>query len=100
MPARVAINGSEVATGRGDAVLGHPLNSIAWLAAKLSAYGRRLEAGDHIMTGSFTRQFLIAPGDRIRTEFDRLGAVEATFAPEAVDPFVAAAARRILERSD
>ena len=77
--ARVTINGAEVATGRGDAVLGHPLNSVAWLAAKLAAYGRRLEAGDHIMSGSFTRQFLIAPGDRIRTEFERLGAVEATF---------------------
>ena len=77
---RVTINGAEVATGHGDAVLGHPLNSIAWLAAKLSAYGRRLETGDHIMTGSFTRQFLIAPADRIRTEFDRLGSVEATFA--------------------
>ena len=77
---RVTVNGAEVATGRGDAVLGHPLNSIAWLAAKLTAYGRRLEAGDHIMTGSFTRQFLIAPGDRIRAEFDRLGPVEATFA--------------------
>lgn len=77
---RVSINGVEVATGRGDAVLGHPLHSVAWLAAKLSAYGRRLAPGDHIMTGSFTRQFLISRGDRIRTEFDRLGPVEATFA--------------------
>jgi 2-keto-4-pentenoate hydratase len=76
---RVAINGAEVATGRGDAVLGHPLRSIAWLAGKLAAHGRGLSAGDHIMTGSFTRQFLINPGDRIRTEFDRLGPVEATF---------------------
>ena len=30
-------------------------------------------------SGEVTRQFLIAPGDRIRTEFERLGAVEATF---------------------
>ena len=77
---RVTVNSAEVATGRGDAVLGHPLNSVAWLAAKLAAYGRRLEAGDHIITGSFTRQFLVAPGDRIRAEFERLGPVEATFA--------------------
>jgi 2-keto-4-pentenoate hydratase len=77
---RVAINGTEIATGRGDAVLGHPLRSVAWLAAKLAVYGRGLKAGDHIMTGSFTRQFPIARGDRIRTEFERLGAVEATFA--------------------
>jgi 2-keto-4-pentenoate hydratase len=28
------------------------------------------------MTGSFTRQFRITPGDRIRTEFSGVGAVE------------------------
>lgn len=76
---RVSINGAEVATGRGDAVLGHPLRSVAWLAGKLAAYGRRLEAGDHVMTGSFTRQFPVGRGDRVRTEFERLGAVEALF---------------------
>ena len=77
--ARVFINGAEVGAGRGDAVLGHPLRSVAWLAGKLTAYGRGLRAGDHVMTGSFTRQFPIARGDRIRTEFERVGAVEATF---------------------
>ncbi len=76
---RVTINGAEVGTGRGDAVLGHPLRSVAWLAGKLAAYGHRLQAGDHIMTGSFTRQFPIARGDRIRAEFERLGVAEATF---------------------
>ena len=76
---RVTINGDEVATGRGDAVLGHPLRSVSWLAGKLAAYGRRLRAGDHIMTGSFTRQFPIARDDRIRTEFERVGTVEASF---------------------
>jgi 2-keto-4-pentenoate hydratase len=77
--ARVSVNGAEVGAGRGDAVLGHPLRSVAWLAGKLAPYGRRLKAGDHIMTGSFTRQFPIARGDRIRTEFDGVGAVEAAF---------------------
>ena len=77
--ARVSVNGAEVGGGRGDAVLGHPLRSVAWLAGKLAPYGRRLKAGDHIMTGSFTRQFPITRGDRIRTEFDGVGAVEAAF---------------------
>jgi 2-keto-4-pentenoate hydratase len=77
---RVAVNGAEVAAGRGDAVLGHPLQAVSWLAGKLSAYGRGLRAGDHVMTGSFTRQFPIARGDRILAEFERVGAVEATFA--------------------
>ncbi|MBV9250564.1 MAG: fumarylacetoacetate hydrolase family protein [Acetobacteraceae bacterium] len=72
----VRINGNEVATGRGDAVLGDPLNSVVWLAGKLQEYGRTLKAGELIMTGSFTRQFPITPGDRIRVEFSGVGAVE------------------------
>ncbi len=74
--ARVAINGETVATGTGDAVLGNPLNSIVWLAGKLGAYGRTLRAGEIVMTGSFTRQFPIAPGDRIETVFSGLGSVQ------------------------
>jgi 2-keto-4-pentenoate hydratase len=74
--ARVIINGQTVATGTGDAVLGNPLNSVVWLAGKLVEYGRSLRQGEIIMTGSFTRQFPIAPGDRIRTEFAGVGAVE------------------------
>lgn len=75
MEARVSINGTEVATGTGDAVLGNPLNAIIWLAGKLGAYGRGLKAGEIVMTGSFTRQFPMAPGDRIETVFSGLGAV-------------------------
>ena len=76
---RVAINGEEVATGRGEAVLGHPLNALVWLAKALAPFGRGLSAGELVMTGSFTRQFAVRPGDRIRADFDRLGPVEAAF---------------------
>jgi len=31
------------------------------------------------VTGFFTRQFAIGRGDRIRAEFERVGAVEAAF---------------------
>jgi 2-keto-4-pentenoate hydratase len=75
--ARVLINDQLVAEGTGDAVLGHPLRSVMWLAGKLGAFGRSLRRGETIMTGSFTRQFPINPGDRIRTEFAGVGAVEA-----------------------
>ena len=73
--ARVCINGQHVATGTGDAVLGNPLHSIVWLASKLAAFGRGMKAGEIVMTGSFTRQFPITPGDRIETVFSGLGAV-------------------------
>jgi len=78
--ARVSVNGAEVGAGSGEAVLGHPLRSVAWLAGKLAPYGQRLRAGDHIMTGSFTRQFPIARGDHVRTDFEGVGVVEAVFA--------------------
>ena len=73
----VRINDAVVAAGTGDAVLGNPLNSLVWLATRLADYGRGLRAGDVIMTGSFTRQFPIAAGDRIRVEFADVGVVEA-----------------------
>ena len=43
--ATVRINGETVATGRGDAVLGNPLNSVVWLARKLKEFGRGIRAG-------------------------------------------------------
>jgi 2-keto-4-pentenoate hydratase len=78
--ARVQLNGQEVATGLGSAVLGHPLNSITWLAGKLGQYERRLRPGDIIMTGSFVRQFPLSPGDVAVAEFSGIGRVEVRIA--------------------
>jgi 2-keto-4-pentenoate hydratase len=75
---RVRINDTEVASARGDAVLGHPYNSVAWLASKLAVFGEQLSDGDYIMSGSFTRQFPLARGDRIEAVFDGIGAVTAS----------------------
>ena len=73
--ARVSINGAEAATGRGDAVLGHPYNSVTWLAGKLAEFGEKLRAGDTIMSGSFTRQFPLNRGDRVECAFAGIGSV-------------------------
>jgi 2-keto-4-pentenoate hydratase len=78
--ARVRVNGAEAGSGLGEAVLGHPFNSVVWLARKLADFGEKLRAGDFIMTGSFTRQFPLAAGDRVETSFDGLGKVAAEFA--------------------
>ncbi len=75
--ATVRINGETVATGRGDAVLGNPLNSVIWLARKLREFGRSIQAGEIIMSGSFTRQFPIEPGDRVGVDFAGVGKVRA-----------------------
>jgi len=78
--ARVSINGSEVATGRGDAVLGHPFNSVGWLAGKLAEFGEQLRAGDYIMSGSFTRQFPLNRGDQVECAFAGIGTVAVSIA--------------------
>jgi 2-keto-4-pentenoate hydratase len=78
--ARVQLNGHEVATGFGSAVLGNPLNSIGWLAEKLRQHGRRLRPGDIIMTGSFVRQFPLQAGDIAVAEFSGIGRVEVRIA--------------------
>jgi 2-keto-4-pentenoate hydratase len=74
--ARVELNGQEIATGAGSAVLANPLNSIVWLTGKLSQYGRRLRPGDLVMTGSFVRQFPLNPGDVAVANFSGIGRVE------------------------
>ena len=75
--ATIRINDTTVATGMGDAVLGNPLNSVIWLARKLPEFGRTIRAGDLIMSGSFTRQFAIEPGDSIHADFAGIGDVRA-----------------------
>lgn len=72
---RVEKGGVEIASGRGDAVLGHPFNAVLWLSRKLAQFDEELRAGDFVMTGSFTRQFPLASGDRVEAVFDRVGAV-------------------------
>ena len=78
--ARVALNGRDVATGLGSAVLDNPLNSIKWLSQKLGEYGRSLRPGDIVMTGSFVRQFPLHPGDAAVAEFAGIGRVEVSIA--------------------
>ncbi len=76
----VRINGVRFATADGSAVLGHPYNSLAWLAEKLAQFGEGVRAGDYIMSGSFTRQFPLKPGDRIEAAFAGIGTVVASVA--------------------
>ncbi len=71
----VWINGACVDHADGSAVLGDPAEAIAWLANKLASYGRRIEAGQPIMSGSFTRAYPLQPGDRVETRFAPFGTV-------------------------
>ena len=75
----VFINGKRVDGATGREVLGNPAASVAWLANRLADFGRAIEPGMRIMSGSFTRQHPLSPGDTIEARFDPVGAVAAEF---------------------
>lgn len=73
-------NGEIAGTGAGGAVLGSPLNSLAWLANTIGARGEGLHAGQVILPGSITASIPFGPGDVITAAFAGLGSVTATIA--------------------
>ncbi|MCZ6842333.1 MAG: fumarylacetoacetate hydrolase family protein [SAR324 cluster bacterium] len=75
----IFINGERVDAASGSNVMGGPAASVAWLANRLADFGRGLEEGVCIMSGSFTRQYPIAQGDVIEASFDPYGKVSAEF---------------------
>lgn len=66
-------------TGVAAGVLNHPGNGIAWLANKLARYDVRLEAGQIVLAGSFTRPVDAAPGDVFHVDYGELGNVTFRF---------------------
>jgi len=76
---RLSVNGAEKLSGSGAAVLGHPLNSLVWLANTLCEQGKALKAGDLVSTGVCTDVYLAEPGDRIVADFGTLGTAEVSF---------------------
>ena len=75
----VVVNGQSMERAAGAEVMGDPAASVAWLANKLAEFDRALEAGMVVMSGSFTKQYAIAAGDRIEARFEPFGAVSAAF---------------------
>lgn len=76
----VYVNGMLAERAPGSAVMeAGALLSVQWLANKLAQFGRHIEAGSQIMSGSFTKQYAIAKGDTVRAEFTPFGVVEARF---------------------
>jgi 2-keto-4-pentenoate hydratase len=76
---RLLVNHTVIRTGRGDAVLGHPLHALAWLANELPKQGRALQAGEFVTTGVCTDIYLAQAGDVLQADFGALGSVELVF---------------------
>jgi 2-keto-4-pentenoate hydratase len=84
-PARLVIDGKEMASVTGGNAAGHPRRLLAWLANHLSARGRGIAAGDIVTTGSHTGLLFAAPGATVAAEFRGIGSVTVSFSTAARD---------------
>ncbi len=69
------VDGAETNAGSGAAVLGHPLNSVAWLHEKLRTRGGGLKAGEWITTGTCLGVIAPVPGSDVHIRFNGCGEV-------------------------
>jgi 2-keto-4-pentenoate hydratase len=76
----VFIDGESQERAQGNAVMeSSAVASSVWLANKLAQFDRALEAGQVVMTGSFTRQYAIDRPMTAEARFDPFGSAVATF---------------------
>jgi 2-oxo-hept-3-ene-1,7-dioate hydratase len=66
-------------SGVAAAVLNHPAMGVAWLANKLAQHGDRLEAGEIVLAGSFTRPMWVRQGDTVLADYGPMGTVTCRF---------------------
>lgn len=67
-------------TGLGAGVLDDPVESVIWLARRMSQYGQRIEAGNIVLSGSFIRPIDCPAGSVITADFGDFGSTSITFA--------------------
>ncbi|HYD78096.1 2-oxo-hept-4-ene-1,7-dioate hydratase [Ramlibacter sp.] len=72
-------NGTVEETGLAAGVQGDPAIGVAWLARKLAPWGERLEAGEIVLAGSFTRPVLARRGDTFDADYGKLGRFQFRF---------------------
>jgi len=66
-------------SGVAAAVLNHPATGVAWLANKLAAHDDGLEAGEIVLSGSFTRPLWVYQGDSLVADFGKFGTISCSF---------------------
>lgn len=77
--ATLSKNGIIEELGVSAAIMGHPAAGIAWLVNKLAVVSAKLERGQIVLAGSFTRPVDIASGDVIQADYGPLGSVGVSF---------------------
>jgi 2-keto-4-pentenoate hydratase len=74
----MSLNGEFVESGVTGDAMGHPFESVAWVAGLLASQGRQLRAGMIIMTGSTLATRFPAAGEEYSYAVEGLGTVSAT----------------------
>lgn len=75
LQARTIIDDRVVATGESSALMGHPLDALAWLANRYARLGRNLQPGWFVTLGTITPvQWIERPCD-VRIEIEEIGAL-------------------------
>ncbi len=64
--------GRELASGKGGAILDHPLNAVQWLAHDLEKSRVRLKPGDLLSLGSFTAPLVPKAGMTVTVRYEGL----------------------------
>jgi 2-keto-4-pentenoate hydratase len=65
-----------IGEGHGRDILGHPFNSVAWLATQLASRGAGLKAGQVVMTGSVMKTIFPEADANYRFDLEPIGFVE------------------------
>jgi 2-keto-4-pentenoate hydratase len=65
-----------IGEGHGRDILGHPFNSVTWLATQLASRGESLKAGQVVMTGSVMKTVFPEAAASYRFELADIGSVE------------------------
>ena len=65
-----------IGDGHGRDILGHPFNSVAWLATQLNSRGEGLKAGQVVMTGSVMKTVFPDGDASYRFDLEGVGLVE------------------------
>lgn len=73
---RAVRDGAAIGEGHGRDILGHPFNSVAWLATQLNSRGVGLKAGQIVMTGAVMKTVFPEADAAYRFELESIGAVE------------------------
>lgn len=68
-------NGEVEESGTAAAVMGNPVNSVAWLARKLHEFGVEMQAGHTVLSGSFIRAHPMEVGDSFVADYGELGQI-------------------------